>query len=234
MNRLEAKYLLPLEGVAELRTFLEQTTVRDPNIPAQATGYRVSSIYFDTPGLDEYAAKMDGQALRRKVRLRWYGGIARQLLLEGKFRDHDGSQKVKLNRCLGHGQDRFRAAELSLFFADEAKGSLLEEPLRAIGQRLLRPIVGINYWRDAFSDPHYDYLRVTIDSQVRARPVDEIELAWGEPWLYCVDPALCIVEIKTQAPVPAWTRWMIRRFGMTRTALSKYCHGVEKFLAHGR
>ena len=71
MNRFEVKYLVATKQVADLVDEMAGYLTPDPHSdPAQ--GYRVFSIYWDTPDLGFFWEKIEGVKYRRKLRFRRY------------------------------------------------------------------------------------------------------------------------------------------------------------------
>jgi hypothetical protein len=69
-QRFEVKWLVPLHARATLEAWLGGHELAFGRIHDART---VSSAYYDTPFLDDFAANLAGLAHRQKVRLRWYG-----------------------------------------------------------------------------------------------------------------------------------------------------------------
>ena len=70
-QRNEQKYVFINQHQDMLLEWLEHCCIPDP---AYHTG-TVSSIYYDTPALSLYDEKRNGDFLKCKVRLRWYGDL---------------------------------------------------------------------------------------------------------------------------------------------------------------
>ena len=68
----EIKYTVPASRVPALCSLLDARCHPDPHYPRG----HVRSLYFDTPDLRFLAEKSDGDFLKTKVRLRWYGADA--------------------------------------------------------------------------------------------------------------------------------------------------------------
>ena len=68
--RQEKKYLVNLEDLYRTAGRLSQVMLRDEHGGAQ--GYRIRSLYFDTPDDADFYEKIEGIELRRKIRLRIY------------------------------------------------------------------------------------------------------------------------------------------------------------------
>ena len=70
-NRFEFKYVVPHDEMRAFIDDLEGYTVSDRHSTGDS-GYTVYSLYWDSPGLDFFWEKIDGQKYRRKLRLRRY------------------------------------------------------------------------------------------------------------------------------------------------------------------
>ncbi len=73
MNRLEYKYLVPMELLPTIRKEIAPFVEVDPHMLKTGWNYyTVHSLYFDTPDLSYYYDKIEGIDIRKKVRLRRY------------------------------------------------------------------------------------------------------------------------------------------------------------------
>src|SRR5690242_15029689 len=71
-NRFELKYILPVSLCARLIDELKHHIAPDSH--GGDAGYPLVSLYYDSPRLDCFWAKVEGIRFRRKVRLRIYPG----------------------------------------------------------------------------------------------------------------------------------------------------------------
>jgi SPX domain protein involved in polyphosphate accumulation len=69
-NRYELKYVLPVQKSRRIAEDLRAFTRPDEH--GGEEGYRVVSLYYDSPALDFFWAKIEGIKFRRKVRIRIY------------------------------------------------------------------------------------------------------------------------------------------------------------------
>lgn len=226
MRRLEAKYLVRVDDLPAIRLFLNHVMAPDPNVPARSTGYRVSSIYFDTKGLLDFTAKLDGEARRKKIRLRWYGGGKQVLVLEKKDKDFDEIWKSKSVVELEIPTQSLTPARLHVLFT-ATDNEDLQPFVEDIRTRRLRPKVCISYFRQAWIGRDYRYLRVTIDTEVESQFLSTIAFNSEAPRRYALDPRLCILEIKTEGSCPDWLSMFIKTRHLARTSVSKYCEGIK-------
>ena len=99
--REERKYFITLMDLMKLSGMLEQVMLQDSH--NGAWGYRIRSLYFDTPYEKDYTDKIEGLELRRKIRLRNYDPAAGFAMLEMK-------QKQNFtDRLICHFEDGLRS-----------------------------------------------------------------------------------------------------------------------------
>ena len=87
MYRYERKYYLTGEDYGYVRTLILNhpasfRTVFYPRV--------INNIYFDTPGFDFFYDNVNGQQLRKKIRIRWYDktfALQNKLTLEYKMKN---------------------------------------------------------------------------------------------------------------------------------------------------
>ena len=110
-NRYELKYVLPAWKCDAIIADLSEMTTPDTHDGAR--GYRIVSLYYDSPGLDFFWAKTDGIKFRRKLRLRLYpdqSDIERTTrgMVEIKQRINRTVQKRRLELPLAQAQHFWR------------------------------------------------------------------------------------------------------------------------------
>lgn len=162
VNRRELKYALDPVTAAKLRSRLGRLMEPDPhNGPG---GYRVRSLYFDTPEDSDFEEKVDGYDARQKIRLRIYDVDTGIIKLE--LKEKAGGVQRKSSLFLSRDEaERMMRAEYS-FLAGR------EEPLArrlcvSMMRRCYRPKCMVEYDRFAYLLRHND-TRVTFDGNLRA------------------------------------------------------------------
>ncbi|MDR1386317.1 MAG: polyphosphate polymerase domain-containing protein [Propionibacteriaceae bacterium] len=231
-NRFEIKYVASFAQVERLRVELDRAMAPDPH--AGADGYRVESVYYDSPALRFYWEKVDGLRFRRKLRLRRYGsGPAPShspVFVEIKQRVNRVTQKRRIDLpyadavrlCAGQAVALPRSASV-------AQTRLVDEIVELCAVERLRPMVTTCYQRQAYVGRHSDLgLRVTIDRRLRGRDRD-FELGAASTDRLTLPPSLAVVEVKADHRVPYWLTDLTGRHDLTVVRLSKYCRSVEAF-----
>jgi hypothetical protein len=226
-NRFELKYLLPHARVPELIEALAPHVSADPHSEqAGPGGYPIHSVYWDSRGLAFFWEKIEGLKVRRKLRLRRYGG-SDSVFLEIKQRIDRTLQKRRVVWPL----ERIAGAE-----TPEALDALLEGEEDRVAREILflrryydlRPTLGISYRRRAFLARNESDLRVTFDSRVQYHPVEPSIVQPPDTGKYVLDPELAILEIKFGHGVPLWLCKLVSRFELRVVRLSKYCSAVDR------
>jgi hypothetical protein len=230
-ERFEYKYLLPGPLLGAVRGFIAPYTRPD----AHAGGrYTVTNLYLDTPELDFYQEHLLGAADRFKLRLRTYdpsGGVF--LEVKRKIKNVVVKSRVEVPR------DRYRGLleggeEISL---DELPAAHLEEFLSRSIRGGVRPVVLIEYDREAYESVMEDETRITFDRGLRFQPFEELELEGRGGWTH-MDSAAdmgaasspILVELKFNTTCPAWMVDLVRTFSLERQSFSKYMAAMWRHL----
>ena len=234
-NRFELKYILPLAQCARLIDELKEQIVPDRH--GGDAGYCVVSLYYDSPDLQCFWAKIEGLKYRRKLRLRIYPERdIREITsaaVEIKQRINKTVQKRRLSLPLEQAEALCAGSlELDGLNLDPQDARAAEEVLVLRHYLDLRPTAITSYLRRAFEGHQENAgLRVTFDYHVAARmhalSINEAarnRLILPEDW--------CIMEVKADERVPQWVASLLARHGCQIGRMSKYCAGVAKIRAH--
>lgn len=87
----ETKYIVNQGAAPIVHSVLEAVTQSDPAYPIG----RISSAYFDSPGLHLLQEKVDSDYIKFKVRLRWYDSSANELPAYLECKKKIGTQRFK-------------------------------------------------------------------------------------------------------------------------------------------
>jgi hypothetical protein len=207
----EMKFLLSDEHARAVEDWARGCLALDPHADPALGGYRTSSVYLDTAGLDVFYGSPGFK--RRKFRIRRYGTEA-VVFLERKARSGDRVRKRRA--CI---------PETELAFLEEAAATPMW-PGHWFRTRLLvrgfRPVCLIGYDRVAFmASTSEGLVRLTLDRRVRGAPTGSLTpgvLTGGLPFL----EGQTILELKFQAVLPSLFRRLIQDHGLTPAAVSKY------------
>jgi SPX domain protein involved in polyphosphate accumulation len=230
--RYERKYVVAERDAAAIRQFVASYLPPDRYMRgAGPTGYRVSSLYLDSPQLLLYRQTRNGVKNRYKLRIRFYDDDpAMPAFLEIKKRTTETIHKLRamiaksaVERLLcgsrPTGADLLSNSDASY----RALGEFCEcrERLQAGG------VVFVNYHREAFVSSVAENVRATFDRQI----------AGGR---YCPGAGLAIkgdtnpipgkgvvLELKYNGRAPRWMRDLVHSFSLQKQSFAKYVRSVD-------
>lgn len=187
----------------------------------------VNSIYFDTPSLIAYAEKANGDNLKTKVRIRWYGN--RENLAD------EVPVFIEVKTRLGSARRKFRydtTAPRELLCDAPFEDFSLKDFLLAHLNHLpvpiscdWRPVCQISYDRRRFYD-HPTSSRISVDWNIRAPRFNRDIFPWGKP--IQLDTIVC--EFKNEGGTPPHWAQSIQNAGLHFGSFSKYGECMERFI----
>lgn len=239
-NRLEVKYLVDRTTRTALARDL--AAFMRPDLHAGQGGcYQVRSLYFDTANYLAYDEKMDGAAVRHKLRIRAYGDDPSQtphvrLEVKSRYLSYIHKTTVDVSReDYGEieGALKCRILPPARFLND---GSISKEFFRLQRQYNMEPRIIVQYRRQAFERMELNRTRVNFDDELLAmRHLDLLGPLRGARRLLQYGHA--IFEIKVDNVMPYWLHTLIAKYDLQNEAVSKYCYAVQSeamFSAIGR
>ena len=192
---------------------------------------QINSIYFDGPARISLAEKVDGDNLKSKVRIRWYGrpagadGAEIPVFIEAKRRLGAARRKA---RVAAPAPARW-IAETPL--DDDRLAAFLYRHAAALGEEIplnLAPVLCISYARRRYLCPQTGS-RIALDRAIRADRINPRQFPVAAP--VRLDRAVC--EIKTRGrPLPGWAEALYRA-GFRQRSFSKYGECMNRVLLGG-
>jgi hypothetical protein len=215
----EVKFVLPEARGTVALALLRALCRPDPKYPATV----VSTIYYDTPGLQLLAEKLDSDYLKLKVRLRWYGNPGPRTgpavsFLEVKNRVGGLRDKARVGTPLPAGWlDTVSLDDPALVRVLE-----LAAPLGIPLPMPLRPVLMLRYSRSRFVEP-VSGTRVSLDLDIAAvrGPLGAIHGG---------TLPVAVLEIKGGGDDLPRTLGPLAHLGARRTSFSKYGAAARTFL----
>ena len=235
-NRFELKYIITVKKAEEIIEDIKNLTV--PDLYGAQNGYRVVSLYYDSPQLDFFWDKIEGIKFRRKLRIRIYPLNNIEDTTEGMV-----EIKQRLNRTVQKRRLCLPLAKAEQLCAgvlkEERMGTgILDEIIDPLDQQVaseiqyivrakhLKPTCITDYHRKAFLGNIYDYgLRITFDTDVKAR-VHGLKINLNTSNHVFLSPDRCIMEVKVNEAVPDWMTSLLARHECQIKRDSKYCTGL--------
>jgi hypothetical protein len=224
-NRFEVKYLVGAAELPALLAELELYTRRDPHMQ-DPQGYRVHSVYWDSPGFALFWEKVEGLEIRRKLRFRSYDDSP-VVFAEIKQRVDRTLQKRRVRLPVDQAERILRESG-SLSLGEEQLADPVAQEVEGFArQYMLRPVVAITYRRLALVGSETADLRITFDRRVQYS-TGELTTRPLRQGSYLLDPRMAIMEVKYNGRVPRWLSKLVSREGLQLRRLSKYCSAIDR------
>lgn len=233
-NRFELKYVLPWAKCEAVMADLQQHLPADKH--GVRGGYRLVSLYYDSPGYDFFWAKVEGIKFRRKLRLRIYRGEdiskVENCMVEIKQRINRTVQKRRLVLPIEEAE-RLCAGDWRPEGLSGLDQQVADEVAYLVRAKDLRPTAITAYHRQAFEGVHRNAgLRVTFDTDVRAR-VHALKVNENAENHLVVPPGWSIMEVKANDAIPSWVISLLAKHQCQLCRVSKYCLGLARLTAMG-
>ncbi len=225
--RHELKFFINEMQYFVLSDILDHVLQRDPN-GDEFNEYHIRSLYFDTVYNTALFDKMDGVKNRDKYRIRIYNFSDRVIKLECKTKVGSliSKRSISIPRLLCEQLMAGDPAGL-----ETTRSGLLNDVYREMTINLLRPVVLVDYVREAYLHPAEE-VRITFDKQLRTglRSTDLFN-----PYVPTVPPldhSEMILEVKYNRVLPPYIRDLLSTYcpGALQSAISKYtwCRRFEE------
>ncbi len=190
----------------------------------------IHSIYFDSPHRYFHSEKVDGDNLKLKVRIRWYGR-------PGPLRDGEIPTFIEAKHRLGSARRKHRIAvpaperwinEARL--DDPALPAFLYRHAGAFGEAIplnLIPVVCISYERRRYLCPQTGS-RIAVDRRIQANRINAREF----PSVSRIQVHRTVCEFKNQGKAPPSWSQALYQAGFRLRSFSKYGECLNQVL-HG-
>lgn len=217
--RQEKKFILLLDEYYKFRNLFSQIVTADPH--NEKEGYNVRSLYFDSLYDRDYEEKMDGEELRRKIRIRIYNPNDQFALLEMKQKQGIYQKKRSLRITRKDAILLSKGIYTPLIDYEE------EFAMECYGMMQMyayRPKSLIEYNREAYIIPANN-TRITFDRNIRANE-SCYDLFSDQMNFYPVyDPFYIVLEVKYLDYLLSYVKDMIAACDKIENSTSKYILG---------
>jgi hypothetical protein len=231
-GRRERKFTLSDDKAEAIRQFVRAYLPRDPHMNgADQLGYRVRTLYLDTPQLELYRRTVDGKKNRFKLRMRFYDETEDGIVfLEVKNRV--SKTIVKRRAAIRKpAAERLLAGEYltaeDLLVPDDQSALAIAEFCENRDLLRARGILFSAYQREAFGSYLGERARVTFDRNVAAQPYSPdrgLRPADSQTFL---SPADVVLELKHTGDPPDWMQDLTKCFQLQRTSYPKYVYCAD-------
>lgn len=215
--RQEKKYLMNVLDTYKMMNRLEQIMLQDPHNGAE--GYRIRSLYFDTPFDQDFYEKVEGLHLRKKIRLRCYGPDSDFAMLEMKQKEGVYQKKRSLRMKRDDAQELIRGNFIVLQkyredFAAECYGLMCRD--------VYRPKTIVEYQRKAFIGKE-NKIRITLDSKITATECSFDIFSRNLAMYPVLDPFQAVLEVKYNGFLLSYIKNIVNSAKRAEISVSKYC-----------
>jgi hypothetical protein len=230
--RYERKYVVSEPAAAAIRDFVSSYLPVDEHMrPEEPIGYRVLSLYLDTPSLGLYRQTCHGEKNRYKLRVRFYDTKEESpAFLEIKRRTTETIHKLRAVVSKQAAEALLRGCWLTpadlLSNSEGSRRALTEfcerrERLHACGAAF------VSYFREAFVSPTAEAVRVTLDRKIAGhRWYREAGLNLPEEKADIPEKGV-VLELKYNGRAPRWMHDLVTSFGLQRLSFPKYVYAVD-------
>jgi hypothetical protein len=230
--RYERKFVVSERVAESIREFVGAYLVHDRYMDAAVPGgYRVCSLYLDTPPLTLYRQSKQGIKNRYKLRIRFYDDdAAAPAFIEIKRRTSETVHKLRAAVAKPAVERFLRGGALNI--GDLASNS--DTSLRALSEfceardRLHADGVAfVDYRREAYVSNSAEGMRVTFDRRIAGHGY-RADCGLAPPGeSRAVMPRGVVLELKYNGRAPRWMHDLVTSFNLQRISIPKYVLSVD-------
>lgn len=223
-RRYEKKYLLTKEQYQAMLLGMAPYMKQD-----RYPHYSISNIYYDTDNYDLIRASLEKPVYKEKLRLRSYGvpGKHDTVFIEIKKKFEGVVYKRRITMQMQDAARYLRGIRTG-------NGSQISREIDYFMQMYRpQPKVFIAYDREAYAAADVGELRITFDTELRARSND-MDLRSGDHGVLLLDKNLYLMEIKIPGSVPLWLSRLLSENSIFPTSFSKYGAYFKQFVLGGK
>lgn len=230
--RFERKFVVTEAAADSIQQFVAAYLEFDEHMTGQElNGYRVCSLYLDTPDLAFYRQSKEGVKNRRKLRIRIYDDRPEGLaFLEIKKRTGETVHKLRATVRKSACQSMLRGEHLrsdDLHATSEVGMRALDEFCEFKEKYDADGVAYVDYHRVAYVSRTADNCRVTFDRQLVSRPYSPLDGLCPPPELKPVDMGGVVLELKYNGRAPRWMHDLVRTFNLQRCSFPKYVYCAD-------
>lgn len=228
--RHELKYFISEMQYTILSNILDHVLTRDPN-GDDRNEYHVRSLYFDGIFNDALYDKLNGDPVREKYRIRIYNMQDNKISLECKTKVGTliSKRSVLIPRDLC---EQLMSGDPTGL--ERTRSGLLRDMFREMTLNLLKPVVVVDYVREAYLHPAEE-VRITFDKQLRTGLNNYNIFDPHLPTIPPLDDPVMILEVKYNQMMPPFIRDLLTTYCRNPqiSAISKYviCRRFEELEA---
>lgn len=218
--RHELKFFINPMEYHLLSHAMDQVLERDPNGDPEHNEYHIRSLYFDTYNDAALYDKINGVRDRDKYRIRIYNFSDRFIRMECKTKVGSliSKRSVAIPKLLA---EQLIAGDPTGL--ERTRSGLLQDVFREMTLHLLKPVVLVDYVREAYLYP-VEEVRITFDKQLRTGLNSRDLFNPYVPTISPFDHDEMILEVKFNRSLPPFIRDLLCTYvrSAQNSAISKY------------
>jgi hypothetical protein len=226
--RHELKFYISQMEYYLLSRALDRVLERDPNGDEEGNEYAIRSLYFDTIFDTAMMDKINGVRSRDKYRIRIYNNSDSLIRMECKTKVGNliSKRSLAIPRLLA---EQLIARDPTGL--ERTRSGLLQDVFREMTVNLLRPVVIVDYVREAYLH-QAEEVRITFDKQLRTGLSSTEMFDPYVPTIPPLDNGEIILEVKYNQSLPPYIRDLLCTYVQSaqNSAISKYviCRRFEQ------
>lgn len=215
--RHELKYYINYGEYTHLSRTLDYLLTRD-DAGDEYNEYTVRSLYFDTIFDDFFYEKLNGVGERKKYRIRIYNFKDKQIKLECKAKYGNLISKTSVGIPRDLAEQLIACDPTGL---ERTSVPLLHDVYREMKTRLLRPVVIVDYVREAYTHPAEE-VRITFDKKLHTALHQTDMFNPYLPTIPALDNDVMVLEVKFNRILPDYLQRVLAGVSSDHCAISKY------------
>ena len=218
VNRHEVKYLISDADYYKFDSVFKQMLLSDKNNGLY--GYFIRSLYFDSRNNDDYLQKINGEEVRKKIRLRIYDVDTLIVKLEIKRKINLNQVKETINISKDDAKALIKKDYSVLLKYTEKTASTIYN-IMILGQ--YEPVVVVDYIRKAYIHKE-NSIRLTLDSDIKSNETNFDIFSEKLLMKPISDYYTPVFEVKYNNNLFSWITSLISGRDIILTSFSKYCN----------
>lgn len=216
VSRKELKYLINASQYGFISNVFDGVLIPDKN--NGAFGYKIRSLYFDTPFNKDFYERVDGIENRKKIRLRTYDVDSPKVKLEVKRKFGTSQRKDSLVIDREDAQKLIECDYEVLLKYDNKVANTIYNIMKI---DYYRPVVLIEYRRKAFIHTT-NSIRITLDSEICSNEI-QLDFFNKDAVLYPLfDYDTKVLEVKYDKFLYRWISDILASCDVKQQSVSKY------------
>jgi VTC domain len=230
--RYERKFVVTEATAEKVRRFVSSYLILDEHMAGEGPdGYRVCSLYLDTPHLGLYHQSRQGIKNRYKLRIRFYDEAANSpAFLEIKKRTTETVHKLRAVVPKPAAANLLRGGGIShtdLLSNGDASHRALTEFCVCRDRLNAEGVAFVNYRREAYVSKSAEGVRVTLDRHIVGHSYQaSCGLETPEASSAAVTKGV-VLELKYNSRAPRWMHDLVTTLSLQRLSFPKYVYCVD-------